>query len=215
MTPVGLSEILDAFEANLELERELGTRSFEIDRAVLASFLEQSPARKKMTTQPRKEFSPASSARVITEQAQVEKTTLQAAASVQTSSCHALKPPSAGMFKIAFVHDRKLSPGALEIIKKALAALKLTESDAVVVEDRNFPNAGIYVFLGVPAARNFMPAADFSTGVILQSGGGRKFIVTHSPEQIVRFASIPDAVKKFKVDLWMHMNMAVKAVQQF
>ena len=63
------------------------------------------------------------------------------------------------------------------------------------------------MFLGSAALRAFAPGLKAGMGELVTSPGGRRAIVTYSPEQMVRFASSP-AVQKMKALTWKSFKAA-------
>lgn len=200
-----LDDIVAGFEKNLELERELGVKTFELDRALLNppvavqrhAVEENSGTEELCAAEPSPEIK-ADSPSVVRKESPIA-----AAAPSHEERVH----------DFLFVHDKPLSPKAQEMMDKAIAALGSTGEKSPVISGSAVPPAKIYVFLGPQAAKKLMPSASFSLGSVQTSPGGKKFLVTHSPEQVLRFSSMEMVERKMKVELWGHINIAVKAVR--
>ena len=180
-----LDYILEGLEAELALERELGVRLVECDREVLAklpaSALTPSPARIPAPT-------PVS------------------------APTPAPKPdaPPASILDFAFLHDKALSAGELEMMGKIVAALGKTVQTAPVVFDGARPDAKAYVVLGPAALKKWFPGLHGAYGQWLSAPDAPNVLYTYSPSYILRFATVTPAVKKIKMDMWQ----AIKSVLQ-
>lgn len=170
--------ILDGLEAALEVERELGVRTIEVDRTLLAPATADLP--------PAKPVAP----RAV------------ASAPAPTKSA----PPA----RLVFVHDRPLSPKAVEMMAKIVEALGQTVETAPVVVEPPIPNARVYVFLGFAALRRYMPELKLAENSWGRSPKGKDILVVRSPEEILRFSSVTPAVQKIKAEMWR----SLKAVKQ-
>ena len=164
-----LDYILDGLEAALELERELGVRTVEIDRALLANETRDAAINHPIT-----------------------------------------QSPTHPIASLVFLHDRPLSPKGVEMVAKIIGALGLTAETAPVVVAPPIPNAKIYVFLGFPALRKYMPTLRIEENSWGKSPKGKDILVVKSPEEILRFATVTPAVEKIKKDMWR----SLKAVKQ-
>lgn len=201
-----LDDIIYGFEKNLELERELGVKVFELDRTLLNPLAELSTA----TVQTKIE-----TAKIETEEKLSEIKSAASSVRREIPSHEPLKEPCRSkeiVYDFIFVHDKPLSQEADGMMDKAIAALGSTREKSPVISAGAVPMSKMYVFLGMQAAKRFMPLASFSLGSVLTSAGGKKFVVTHSPEQVIRFSNIEKVQMRMKKELWSHINIAVKAV---
>ena len=180
--------ILDGLAAALELERELGVRSVEIDRGVLAP----PPAAGRETLDVRREAAPASDARRETADVRREA----APAAVRDAG------------ELVFLHDRPLSAAGGEMMAKILAALGRPQAPIVVVPP--VPRAKVTVVLGGLALRKHFPTMKGGPGQWQRLADGRDVLITYSPEYILRFGEVTPAVDKIKHDMWN----SLKAVRQ-
>ena len=180
--------ILDGLEAALELERELGVRTVEFDRGLLAGAKMAEPRL------PPKVLSPSG------ERAGLETRDLRRESPVELET----------ILPLAFLHDRPLSPGGVEMMAKIITALGLTTETAPIVVAPPVPQAKITVVLGGLALRRYFPGMKGEPGQWQRTPDGRDVLITYSPEYILRFGAVTPAVKKIKEDMWR----SLKAVRQ-
>lgn len=176
--------LIDAIIENLELERELGTRSFEIDPASLAC--------------PRKAPPPAP--------AKTGGETVE-----RPRGGDLPRPASAPRPKklpFVFIHDRPLGEASLEFLSKARLGLGVSEDEAPLAVAQPVPNAAVYIMMGVRALRMFAPGSAAEFGRMGVSRGGRKYILTYSPDEITRFGTVSPAVEKMKKTTWLSFKLA-------
>ena len=182
-----LEYILDGLEAELALERELGVRSIEIDRTLLAR---SAPARS-ASPAPVPKPAPAPVAAPV-------PTPASAPAPIPASA----PGRAAGLLDFVFLHDRPLSAKGQEIIEKITTAMGRTSETAPVVHEKPIPRARIYVVLGSGALRKWFPGRNASPGTWMKSDKGVDIFVTYTPEYFVRFTKVTTAVRKIKADRW-------------
>ena len=188
-----LDYILEGLEAALELERELGVRTVEIDRALLANEPRDAAVNRPTTQSPNHPIA----------QSPNRPTT-------QSPNHPITQSPNQTNSSLVFLHDRPLSPKGVEMVAKIIGALGLTAETAPVVVAPPIPNAKIYVFLGFPALRKYMPTLRIEENSWGKSPKGKDILVVKSPEEILRFATVTPAVEKIKKDMWR----SLKAVKQ-
>ena len=174
--------LLDGLIEYLELERELGVRSVECDLSLLREASSPPP----VAVSPR----PPSPAPVA-----------KPAPSAPSASTSA---------RFAFLHDRPLSPKAIEMMAKIVVALGETAATAPVVIEKPVPRVPLYVVLGGRALAKFLPGKKAGPGDWIKSDGGRDVLVTYSPEYILRFDGVSDTTKQIKQAMWR----SLKAVRQ-
>lgn len=180
--------LLDGLIEYLELERELGVRSVECD----LSLLHEDPSPPPVAVSPRPP-SPAPVAKPAP-----SAPTAPSASSASTSA------------RFAFLHDRPLSPKAIEMMAKIVVALGETARSAPVVIEKPVPKVPLYVVLGGRALAKFLPGKKAGPGDWIKSDGGRDVLVTYSPEYILRFDGVSDTTKQIKQSMWR----SLKAVKQ-
>ena len=171
--------IIDAIVENLELERELGVFELEVDRSLLA---EPAPA-------------PAPAPIPVPPPVVAPERPRKAG------------EPAPRKASIVFVHEKPLSAAAQEFMAKARGGLGVSEGLTPLVCAPPLPPARVYVFLGSAALRAFAPGLKAGMGELVTSPGGRRAIVTYSPEQMVRFAASP-AGQKMKALPWKSFKVA-------
>lgn len=181
-----LEAILSAFEDALELERELGTRTVEMDRALLR------PA-PKVTPPP---VEPPAARTQPSSQAMPTAQTMPAA---QTSAADAARPD----FSFLLECDPK-GPVA-ELLPKMSEAIGYGP-DGVKVND---PTARVLIVLGSAALQKWLP------GVVARPGqwvrrGEAPALVTASPTKTYRFYGHDAAkVHALKLRLWEDLKAAL------
>jgi hypothetical protein len=174
--------ILDGLEAELALERELGVRAVEFDRALLAS----------------------RAAPGIKPAARVERVPADRNVRVVVPADRR-QPPTAktsDSFDFVFLHDKPFSPGAAEIIAKITGALGKTADNAPAVFAPPAPAAKAYVILGFAALRKWAPGAKAEPGQWTRLADGSDALVTYSPEWFLRFGAVTPVLKAKKKQMW-------------
>ena len=193
--------ILDGLEAALELERELGVRSVEIDRKLLGEARQRVGGVVPNAPQPRKN----------------ENSFDDGCGAQRTARPTAVQPPVTQTLKhsntqtisdLVFLHDRPLSPKGVEMMAKILNALG--KSDAPIVVTSPAPQAKITVVLGGLALKKYFTGMRGEPGQWQKTPEGRDVLITYSPEYILRFGTVTPAVQKIKQDMWR----SLKAVRQ-
>ena len=187
-----LDYILDGLEAALELERELGVRTVEIDRGLLAG---ETPAGRE-TKDVRRE-TPAGRETKDVRPATVNRTIEQS----EQSNNPTILP-------LVFFHDRPLAPAGVEMMAKILNALG--KPDAPIVVAPPVPQAKITVVLGGLALKKYFPGMRGEPGQWQKTPEGRDVLITYSPAYILRFGTVTPAVEKIKKAMWT----SLKAVKQ-
>ena len=182
--------ILDGLEKALELERELGVRTVEIDRALLGSGA--------VASLPSRVLGPSGA----TEGPKTEDARRETRAGLETRDAR----PAAG--ELVFLHDRPLSEKGVEMMAKILTALG--RPDAPIVVTPPVPQAKVTVVLGGLALKKYFPGMKGEPGQWQKTPDGRDVLITYSPEYILRFGTVTPAVQKIKQDMWL----SLKAVKQ-
>ena len=177
-----LSFVLDGLEDYLELERELGVRAVEVDRALLATA--GSP-------------DVAAAPRVAS---------VAPAAKRDVSDVRVVRDER----PFAFIHDRLLSPKAVEMMSKIIVALGQTSESAPIAVAPPLPKARFYVFLGNRALQKYLPGTHVEENSWFKTPKGMDALFVRSPEDIVRFPTITPALQKTKADMWR----ALKTIKQ-
>ena len=179
-----LEYVLDGLEKALELERELGRRTVEIDRSFLNADADSVP--------------------------RPTVTALEVAAQSVKEAEPVVQAKKPSEYDFVFLHDRPLSAGGIEMMAKIIQAMGKTADTAPIIIAPPIPKAKIYVVLGGLAMRRFMPGMNGEPGRWLKSPGGKDVLVTYSPEYILRFSSVTATMKQVKENMWR----SLKAVKQ-
>ena len=184
-----LEYLLDGLEAELELERELGVRVVELDRALLSS-LPQSP------TPP---LSPSARSTCSTR--------LQSPnPPLANSSTPPIPQSPTPSLSFAFLHDRPLSPGGIEMMAKIVTAMHETPESAPIVFTGERPPAKMYIILGSEAMKKWYPGMRGAPGQWLRGRNGEDVLLTYSPEYLLRFGAATPALMKLKREMWTSLK---------
>lgn len=178
--------ILDGLETELDLELELGVRSVEIDRSLLAPMA-----------------------------AEVRPATGDGRRAATLSDAKPTPNDAKGPCSFVFLHDRPLSQGGVEMMAKVVLAMHQTPETAPIVFTGDKPPARLYVVLGLEAMKKWYPGLRGAPGQWLRGRNGEDVLVTYSPEHILRFGVVTPAVKKMKVDMWASLKGVMQRMEQF
>ena len=188
-----LSYVLEGLEQWLEVERECGVRTLEVDRSLL------SPAAKP---------TPEAASAVVAG---------SSAAPSPSGSSGAPRPPAspgapAAMYDFVFLHDRPLPPAGIEMMAKIVTAMKKTAETAPIVFNGERPAAKAYVLLGSGALRKWLPGVKGAPGEWVKDQAGNGYLVTYSPEFILRMGPPTPAVKEIKMKMWTSLKGVMQRV---
>ena len=176
-----LEYLLDGLEAELELERELGVKVVELDRALLAS-------------PPHSSTPPLSPSTRSTRSTRLESPT--------PPLPHSPTPS----LSFAFLHDRPLSPNGIEMMVKIVTAMHETPESAPIVFTGEKPPAKMYVVLGSEAMKKWYPGMRGAPGQWLRGRNGEDVLLTYSPEYLLRFGAATPALMKLKREMWTSLK---------
>jgi len=192
MPAAGLYEVLEGMENELELERELGVRVFELDRGLLAPVGGGHAGR---VTLPAGDGPSADDG-------------LRAAVDVgQPARDDARRTADGvGLYDFVFLHHDRLSQGGVEMMAKIVTAMKKTADSAPIVFVGERPRARIYVVLGGKAMKKWFPELRCSPGQWAKGARGEEVLVTYSPEYILRLGPETPAVRKLKLAMWTSLK---------
>ena len=166
------ASILDGVEANLELMRELGVRTVEMDRSILAEMTAPPPPAPDKLASPVAPLAPVA------------------------------QPQGASSAVLAFLHDAPLSEAGADMMGKIVAKLEGDSSTMPIVHSGELPVARAYVVLGARALAKWFPRMSGAPGDRKSDERGRKILITYSPAYILRFPVVTPAVKKVKLAMW-------------
>ncbi len=190
-----LEFVLDGLEQALELERELGVRTVEFDRGILA------PAPQPVSV-PRVE-------KTVPAQPPPRPAPVPPRTAPQPPPV-ADNPPSTSCTDLVFVHDRPLSEKGVEMMAKIITAMGRTTDNAPIVVAPPLPRAKIVVVLGGLALKKYFPELRGEPGLWQKMPNGGEILITYSPEYILRFASVTPAVEKIKKDMWQSLKAVIQ-----
>lgn len=204
-----LAFVLDGLADYLALERELGVRAIEVDRALLA------PGAPTVTEGAAKLSVARGAAATTADRTHGTQTTHRTEkpapkAVSEPPPTAATAPGAKGPFDFIFIADKPLSPRAVEMMAKIIPAMGQTPETAPVVVSPPIPNARFFVFLGRAALAKYMPGLRGEENRWLKSPKGKDVLLVKSPEEIVRFTTVTPALKKMKQEMWL----ALKTVRQ-
>ena len=217
---VELMDIYDQILENLELERELGTRMVEIDRALLVPPKPQpvAPTPAPISDSLGSEAPVASSDRSKLQEQRIPEADSPAAVDGQRStpspetgspqpSAVAAKPGS----DIEFVTARPLSAAGMEAMAKTIVAMKRIKPDLQVsINEGRKPK--LLIFLGSDAMKKFRPAMRPVRGKWVDLDGVPA-LMTFSPDYIFsHFQEGSPRMKEAKRDMWNDIKSAVARI---
>ena len=183
--------VLDGLERWLEVERECGVRSLEVDRSLLTAAIGDETKRTEGTN----------------------ATVGASLAARQAPTAPVSQVSSAGqLLDFVFLHDKPLTSAGTEMMSKIVAALGKTADTAPVVVAPPLPKARAYVVLGSLALRKHFPGLRGEPGQWVKSSDGKDVLITYSPAFILRFPTVTDAVKKIKHDMWNSLKGVMKRI---
>ena len=213
-------EILGAFEEALELERELGTRTVECDRALLV------PMRPAPPPAPRAPEAGAQPNRAGVAGAQSNRAEVAGAQSNRAGEAAPAKPvvpapPAAparpgARVDFAFIPLEMPAGAAADLLEKMVAAMGYAMSAVTVVAAGTAvkapPAARVYVVLGSDAFRVFAPGQRAALGLWTEVAGVHT-VVTYSPARILSyFGNDPEGLRKAKLQIWADLKSALARV---
>ena len=194
-----LEYLLDGLEAELELERELGVRVVELDRALLATPQVPSPVR-------------APSASSSNSHSHSSSSSNSSSRSNSNSPTPPLPHSSTPSLSFAFLHDRPLSPGGIEMMAKIVTAMHETPETAPIVFTGERPPAKMYVVLGSEAMKKWYPGMRGAPGQWLRGRNGEDVLLTYSPEYLLRFGAATPALMKLKREMWTSLKGVMQRI---
>ena len=208
-------DIYDQILENLELERELGTRTVEIDRALLLPPKPESasaePAADKSASKPE---TPTPQPAAISPQPAAPSPQPVVAASVAStpSAPSPAAPNSSGGCDIAFLTGRPLSSAGAEAMAKTFAAMKRIKPDIQVVLNES-RKSRVIVLLGSDALKKLLPTARPVRGQWIQLNGVPA-MMTFSPDYIFsHFQAGSPHERQAKSEMWEDIKSAIARLQ--
>ena len=210
-------DILDQILENLELERDLGTRTVEIDRALLVPPSAE-PETPLATPKPVSASQPQSNVADHVPQKTVSASAIPPPPvarqnSVPASSMHPPALPAQPVapqcnVDIAFFTGRELSAKGLEAMEKIFGAIKKIKPNVSICMNEE-TKARVCVLLGAEALRKYLPTARPLRGAWV-SVQGMPAIMTFSPDYIFsHFQEGSPNMNKAKTEMWNDIKLAV------
>lgn len=197
-------DIFDQILENLELERDLGTRTVEIDRALLMP-VPSVPASPPQEPGHMPEPAPAPAARKPEPPPSVPKST-PAREPAAASPSETASP--AAQCDVAFFTGRPLSPAGQEAMTKTFAAMRRIRPDTTIRLNEEC-SARVIVLLGSDALAKRLPATRPIRGAWVDVAG-TPAIMTFSPDYIfTHFQDGSPNMNKAKLEMWNDIKLAV------
>ena len=192
-------DIFDQILEHLELERELGTRTVEIDRALLVP--------PKDDVVPPKAEAEAPKVESVVKAAAVEvKRAVKPSAPATAEQGEPSRPSQP--CDILFLTAGGLSEAGMEAMRKTFAAMQKIRADVKVALDKDV-KAKVVVLLGADALRKHMPSARPVRGTWMDFGGVPA-ITTFSPDFIFKnFQDGSAAMVRAKKEMWDEIKLAI------
>ena len=195
-------DIYDQILENLELERELGTRAVEMDRALLVPpEAAPIPAAKAIPDpgQSRIEAAPSGPMPPPASQAAAERPPQGAAGGKKTE-----------LVDIAFIIGKPLSAAGSEAMERTIAAMKRIRPELrAAVGQEICATARVTVFLGSDAMKRHLPAVRPMRGKWIELDG-RPALMTFSPDYIFsHFQEGSPRMLEAKRDMWNDIKSAM------
>ena len=206
-------DIFDQILENLELERELGTRTVEIDRALLVPPMPEKAAETAPAPKASAQVSPAP----VPQKAKVSApASLMPTASPSgpqaTGSVSAAPDQPAPQCDIAFFTGHPLSPQGMEAMGKIFAAIRKIKADVLIGMNEEC-RAKVCVLLGSDALKKRLPSAKAVRGGWVTMDDGVPAIVTFSPDYIFsHFQEGSPRMKEAKTEMWNDIKSAVARI---
>ena len=213
-------EILGAFEEALELERELGTRTVECDRALLVPMRPAPPPAARAPEaggQPnRAGEAGAQPDRGGVAGAQPNRAGVAAPAKPVVPAPPAAPARPGARVDFAFIPLEMPAGAAADLLEKMVAAMGYAMSAVTVVAAGTAvkapPAARVYVVLGSDAFRVFAPGQRAALGLWTEVAGVHT-VVTYSPARILSyFGNDAEGLRKAKLQIWADLKSALARV---
>lgn len=200
-----LDYILDGLEAELQLERELGRRVVECDRALLSPIAPEAAP-------PQSAAPEAAPPAVKTPPAPPPPAVPPAPPPVIASPAAPTRRETPSRHPFVFLHDRPLSPKGADMMQKIVDAMHGSAETTPIVVEGPVPDARVYIILGSLALRKWLPGVKGEPGSWVKTPSGADALVTYSPEKIVRFNVVTPVVKQMKVAMWANLKQVMRRI---
>lgn len=193
--------IIEAVEAELALERELGIRLVEFDRTLLEPLPKKAENANALVETMRPESVRADgidkirNARIIATRNPTPNESRESIAKENAAF-------SGEVPEFAFLHDRPLVGEALQMIAKIVKGLDKNESTAPLAFAEPIPKAKSYVVLGSKALNKFFPGRLALPGQWIKGEKNEDILVTYSPNFVLRLQKDSPKQLKTKREMW-------------
>jgi len=196
-------DIYDQILENLELERELGTRTVEIDRALLLP-PQLATGETPVVPGPRPSpLTPQPEIRALQPETRNQKPEPDPPPPVAPAATN-----SSGGCDIAFLTGRPLSAAGAEAMAKTFAAMKRIQPDIQVALNES-RKSRVIVLLGSDALKKLLPTARGVRGKWIELNGVPA-VMTFSPDYIFsHFQAGSPHERQAKVDMWTDIKSAL------
>ena len=193
-------DIYDQILENLELERELGTRTVEIDRALL---LPPKPQAETPTPQPEPR-TPQPEPHISQPETRNQKPEQTIPPPVVPAA-----PDTSEGCDIAFLTGRPLSPAGAEAMAKTFAAMKRIKPDLRIALNES-RKARVTILLGSEAAKKHLPPSMRPVRGLWLTHDGTQTLMTFSPDYIFsHFQAGSPHERQAKVEMWEDIKSAL------
>ena len=203
-----LDYILDGLEAELALERELGVRFIECDRALLKS---ESGAVKIGEDKRQETRAKSVETRDARRDAAPKGPDLDAAP--KGDATFLSREPNGALHSFVFLHHREMGAQETDMMAKIVAALGTTLEAAPIAFEKPIPKAKVYVVLGQRALTKFFPGRKAAFDSWFDSEKGKPILFTRAPTDVLRFKEVTPAVKKMKTAMWTSLKSVLQRIR--
>ena len=100
------------------------------------------------------------------------------------------------------------------MMAKIVTAMKKTPDTAPILFAGERPKAKAYVLLGSEALKKWLPGMRGAPGQWIKDSSGGEYLVTYSPERLLRMAPASEALKQAKVAMWTSLKGVMQRVGQ-
>ena len=211
-----LDYILDGLEAELAIERELGVRFIECDRALLTPVRAAPRGPLEIGEDKRQETRDAKAevdARHETRDKSVETRDERRDVAPKGDATFLSREPNGALHSFVFLHHREMGAQETDMMAKIVAALGSTLEAAPIVFEKPIPKAKVYVVLGQRALTKFFPGRKAAFDSWFDSEKGKPILFTRAPADILRFKEVTPAVKKIKTAMWTSLKSVLQHIR--
>lgn len=214
--------ILEGLARTLEVERECGVRTFELDRSLLIIADADRPADRSaeaVATSVAAVPPPVERAAVPPAPAEVPAARIAPPPVKPAPSAPVAPSLGGGTYDFVFLHHAPLSEEGVAMMAKIIPAMGKTPETAPVVVAGERPQATCYVVMGKLAVDRWFPGLQASAGIKAAPGmwctasGGEKVLVTYSPEYVLKYDGVLMAPKVLKSRMWTSLKSVLQRLK--